>query len=494
VRKLVSLLGILLVLGSHACARAAADRPARPKVQPPNILLINTDDQRADTLDVMPKLRHWFASGRGFPRAQVNIPSCCPSRATLLSGRYTHNNGVRRQEEAALLNMEATLPAVLWRAGYATAMAGKFLNSWPLTAPPPFFDSYAAIHGGYDSFNVFQGDTTMGGRFHRLHRDATNPTLYSTGWLAEQLGANLDAVHRRDPAKPWFAYYAPYAPHPPATPDRPFAEQPMRGCLSPDETDRTDKPGYVKRSVYQASEYARLCADQLRTLISVDNAVDGLLRRINGYGPGVLDRTLVIFTSDNGYLWGEHGRTEKFAPYLPSVRVPLLMRWPAGHVTAGVDRRLASTVDIMPTVLEAAGIPVDADAPPLDGRSLLRPVAADHDVVYSEYWEDRINSWIPTWAASYDGRLHYVEYFDVNEQLTFRELYDVARDPTEDVNLALRDDMRTTVALLHRRLVAFRNCKGTTCHPGAHSPGPHTSGSAPPSPSAHPTPGLPPAG
>jgi arylsulfatase A-like enzyme len=469
VRKLVIIVATLLVLGSGGCANYAELPPVTPNL-PPNILLINTDDQRADTLDVMPKLRNWFAHGRQFPNFQVNIPSCCPSRATLLSGRYTHNNGVRRQEEASHLKMEATLPAMLWRAGYATAMAGKYLNSWPLTSPPPFFDSYAAIHGGYDRFNVFVGDTVKGGRFLQLHRDVADPTLYSTGWLADQLGSYLDKVHLQNPNKPWFAYYAPYAPHPPATPDRRYAEQPVRGCLQPDEVDRSDKPVFVRNAVYQAGEYARLCADQLRTLLSVDDAVDGLLRHIDSYGPGVLDRTLVIYTSDNGFLWGEHGRTEKFAPYLPSVRVPMLMRWPSGQLEAGVDRRFASTVDIMPTILQAAGVARDAEAPPLDGRSLLASAAGADRVVYSEYWYDRINSWIPTWAASFDGRLHYVEYYGTNNKLSFTELYDVARDPTEDLNLAHRDDMASTIATLHRRLVAFRTCGGAACWPGQGAP------------------------
>jgi N-acetylglucosamine-6-sulfatase len=218
--------------------------------------------------------------------------------------------------------------------------------------------------------------------------------------------------------------------------------------------------------------------------------VDRLLRHIDGYGPGVLDRTLVIYTSDNGFLWGEHGRTEKFAPYLPSVRVPLMMRWP-GHIAGGVDRRLASTVDIMPTILQAAGVPPDREAAPLDGRSLLTSAVGANRVVYSEYWEDRINSWIPTWAASFDGRLHYIEYYDASNRITFTELYDVASDPTEDVNLAHRDAMAPTIWVLHRRLVAFRRCAGATCQPHPRPSPPAITPSPPLTPSSPFTPSLP---
>ena len=87
---------------------------------------------------------------------------------------------------------------------------------------------------------------------------------------------------------------------------------------------------------------------------------------------GVLNNTLVILSSDNGYMWGEHGRWEKFVPYEPSIRVPLLVRWP-GRIIAGTDSaRIVSYLDLLPTMLEAAGVPMPS-TPPLDGESLLRP-------------------------------------------------------------------------------------------------------------------------
>jgi len=165
------------------------------------------------------------------------------------------------------------------------------------------------------------------------------------------------------------------------------------------------------------------------------------------------------------------------------------MRWP-GHVEAGVDRRLASTVDIMPTILEAAGVRPDREVAALDGRSLLAPADGADRVVHSEYWEDRINSWIPTWAASFDGRVHYIEYYDAAGMLTFTELYDVAHDPTEDLNLARRDDMAPTVATLHQRLAAFRTCAGATCHQQALPSGPAST----PSPGGTPPSAAPPSG
>ena len=129
--------------------------PASAAGSKPNILLINTDDQRWDTMRVMPKTMKWLKGGRNFDRATVSIPSCCPSRASLLTGQFPHNEGVRRQTDGAHIKHSDTLPVQLRKAGYKSAMTGKYLNSWPLDSPPPGFDHYSAMHGGYQGFKTF---------------------------------------------------------------------------------------------------------------------------------------------------------------------------------------------------------------------------------------------------------------------------------------------------------------------------------------------------
>ncbi|HEX6684959.1 MAG TPA: sulfatase [Candidatus Limnocylindrales bacterium] len=434
-RKLLVAL-VVVALGlvpttARASGPEAADRP--------NILLINTDDQRADTLDVMPKLRRWFADGRTFTRSLVNIPSCCPSRATLFSGDYPHNHGVRHQVDAKNLDVDATLPGYLSRAGYRTAMAGKYLNSWPLEQAPPHFDRFSSIHGGYQPFNVLDSELSPNRKMHVKE--------YSTTWLGGRLESFIESFQREKSEKtdrPWFAYYAPVAPHRPWQPEAKYADYPVRECLEPDELDRSDKPRYIQRHRYEPDEFRRICENSLRALMSVDDAVDSLLRRIDSLG--ALDNTLVIYTSDNGYLWGAHGRDSKFAPYLQAMRVPLLMRWP-GRIPRGEDSRLVTTVDVLPTVLDAAG---ESVPPQAKGLSLLKEQA--HETVFSEYFYDDHNGGIPDWAASFDGRRHYIETYADSGEIAFVELYDTEVDPGEDENIATEDNVQR----LHEQLLQWR--------------------------------------
>jgi N-acetylglucosamine-6-sulfatase len=394
--------------------------PAAPPARP-NILLVNTDDQRAGTMSAFPKIARWAAGARTYPRFQTGIPSCCPSRAAMFSGRYPHNNGVLRQADAARLDMATTVQASLRGAGYHTAMAGKFLVSWRLRDAPPSFERYTTIGRGYRDY-----DANVDGRIRRVQQ-------YSTTFLGERLRTYLRGFEADD-ARPWFAYYAPQAPHPDgdglrstAVPDTAYAGAPVPRCVRPNEADRSDKPPYVRTVAYREAEYQAVCASQLRALRSVDDQVDALLRQLAA--DGELANTLVILTSDNGYQWGEHGWTAKFLPYLPSVRVPLLMRWD-GHLAAGTDNRLATVVDLAPTMLAAAGVPV----PRRDGRSLLGPPG--HGDLYSEYFRDPANgNGIPTWAALYDGGRHYVETYGPDGARTFREYYDLRSDPGENLNL-----------------------------------------------------------
>ena len=121
---------------------------------------------------------------------------------------------------------------------------------------------------------------------------------------------------------------------------------------------------------YTTAQAQTMCQSQLRAIMSVDDQFDATMQLLSDRG--ALDNTLVILSSDNGYMWGEHGRWEKFVPYEPSIHVPLLVRWP-GHFAAGTDTtRLVSSLDLLPTMLEAAGITLPT-SPPLDGESLLGP-------------------------------------------------------------------------------------------------------------------------
>jgi arylsulfatase A-like enzyme len=165
--------------------------------------------------------------------------------------------------------------------------------------------------------------------------------------------------------------------------------------------------------------------------MSVDDVMDEIMQQLQASGE--LDNTLVIFTSDNGYLWGEHGRDKKFVPYLPSVKVPFYMRWD-GHLPAGtVDNRLTVNVDVASTVLEAAGVSVPVGKPALEGESLLQP--SNRSVIYSEYFKDSANGPMPEWASLYFGDSQFIVTYKADGTVSFREYYDHLTDPLQNENV-----------------------------------------------------------
>jgi arylsulfatase A-like enzyme len=455
------LLGVavaLLALGGLAVAAfrgpgGAAAGPAATDGQPgrPNVLVMVTDDARAETLQVMPKTRAWLADGGvTFTQGFATTPSCCPSRASILTGRYVHNHGVRRQQLGERLDQETTLARHLKDAGYRTAMAGKFLNRWSLRRPPPHFDRWAQANGGYyDQLWQVDGD---------LRRVPT----YSTTFIGDQALAYLEEFEATDD-RPWFLYLAPFAPHDPRVPEPGYAEAtfPDLDGVGGTGAEVAGAPAYLRgRPPADPAEVADLRTGQLRTLLSVDDLVDRVMGRLQATGE--LDDTLVFYLSDNGYSWGEHRHVGKFVPYTESIKVPFLVRWP-GRLPAGtVDDRLVATVDIKPTVLAAAGIrPSDGDT--VDGRSLLD---SRRERLLAEYWQDQANApGIRDWAALRTAGWQYIEnYHQPGASGTFREFYDLIRDPGMERNLLADDDPgNDPPAALAAELAAARACKGERC-------------------------------
>ncbi|MGH9283344.1 MAG: sulfatase family protein, partial [Acidimicrobiales bacterium] len=393
---------------------------------PPNILVILTDDQRATgTLEVMPATRFWFAGGgKTFTTGFANTPLCCPARSTSFSGRYQHNHGVNTNQDAENLDQDATLQRWLHDAGYHTALAGKFLLHWQ--GPLPHFDHFAHTNGGYDDayFNVDDPDG------HDLGVGQTRAS-YSTDFIAERALAYLDHFEADD-ARPWFLYLAPQAPHGPFTPAARHADAAVPDwTMTPGVTDdyssdqKADKAPFLRdnRFPVEAAEEERV--GQLRTLLSVDEMVESVFRRLEAQGE--LDNTLAVFTSDNGRFWAEHGVRSKSLPYTESVQVPFMVRWPGHFAAGGTDGRLVGLVDITPTALAAAGITPGPEYA-LDGRSFLDPAAARTEALL-EYAEDPGFDY-PAWASLRGPAWQYLEYYaDDGTTVDWAEYYDLAADP-----------------------------------------------------------------
>jgi arylsulfatase A-like enzyme len=434
---------LLVAAGGAAAGVGRTVVPARP-----NVLLLLLDDARTGMTSEMPRTEAWLrARGAYFPNAMVTTPSCCPSRATILSGRYAHNHRVTQQAGIGNLDHARALPHELRAAGYRTAAVGKLFNAWDIARRPPYVDDSALTGGGYVNAEfVVDGVRTR--------------APYATTFIAAQVNRYLDRYESND-ARPWFVYAGFTAPHAPFTAESRYADlpYPWHGNPATREADRRDKPAYVRNFNVSEADGAAVRQAQLRTLRSVDDAVEAIRRRLAAHGE--LDDTLVIFLSDNGKLWGEHRLQEKFTPYLQAERVPLMMSWPA-RVRVATDQRLATTLDITPTILHAAGV---APSYRMDGRSLL--TAARRDRVLTEYWRDPANgAGIPTWASTYvPGRHRYTEIYGPDGAVTDREYYDLSRDPWQLVNL-LRDGVpgnEPALGPLSSALAAQRRCAGPSC-------------------------------
>lgn len=444
-RAWVAVVAAVLSAGPVHPARAAqaAAAPNRP-----NVLLLLMDDARTGQTFAMPRTLAWLREhGRVFPNAMVTTPSCCPSRATILSGRYAHNHGVTQQGAIGRFDHARSLQHELHTAGYRTAAVGKLFNTWDLTRRPPHFDDWALTGGGYTG-----ADFVVDG--------VPAKASYATTFIAGQVGRYVDR-YERDDARPWFIYAGFTAPHAPQVPEPRYANlsYPWDGNPATRETDRSDKPAYVRHFNRTQEQGAAERQEQLRTLRSVDDAVEAIRRRLEARGE--LDDTLVILLSDNGKFWGEHGLQEKFMPYLQAERVPLLMSWP-GRLARGSDPRLAANLDITPTVLAAAGLTPGYQ---VDGRNLLD--SGDRQALLTEYWRDPANgAGIPSWASTYvPGRYRYTEIYGDAGNVTDREYYDLDRDPWQLTNL-LRDGSTGNDppgAALAAALARQRTCAGHGC-------------------------------
>jgi arylsulfatase A-like enzyme len=441
-----SLVGLSLGI-AFALVLAAAPlvvRPARAvDGARPNILVFVTDDQRIDGLSVMPKTASWFrAGGTTFPNGVVTTPLCCPSRASIFTGRFAHNHGVRRNEDPVAvraLDQSLTIERYLHDAGYHTAIGGKFLNTWPNTTTPPYFDR-SRLGEAYEPGGAYQTDV-----------------------LGDFAVQSLNAWEPSD-ATPWFLYLAPKAPHEPYTAQAKYANAPVPAWNGPPsvfEPDRSDKPAWVRAESHTPAEANSIRIAQSRTLMSVDDLVDRVMGRLDALGE---TNTLAVFLSDNGYFWGEHGVVDtKRLPYLESVEVPFHLRWP-GHVAPGaVDPRLVGGIDLAPTFLDAAGLAAPQNHP-MDGVSLLSGFRRSR--IHLEYYRSTDSQKWPSWAASLTPTSEYVEWYDDDLQtISFREYYDLANDPWQLTNLFGDGNPGNdpNLAPLHAAVAADSVCSGAAC-------------------------------
>jgi len=450
-RSLVT--GAMVVLS----AVAPAPGPAPPaQAQPagrPNVLIVITDDQRIESMGPMRRTRAWFKrEGTEFVNAYVTTPLCCPSRASILTGRYAHNHMVRTNADAPELDPESTIQRYLGDSGYRSGIVGKYLNSW--TGPPSRFEQWHT----FENVSKYKGARfNSNGVVHKVKK-------YSTDYIADRARGLVRQFELTD-AKPWFLVVSTWAPHTPAQAAKRHRNSKVgqwAGNPAVFETDRTDKPPYVQARSSGFKGGRRLRERQLRTLKAVDEMVERLFTTLSELGEA--GATLAFFLSDNGIMWAEHGMKSKTTPYTPAIKVPFFVRWP-GHVPQGVaDPRIVANIDIVPTIMQAAGITPDPEYP-LDGRSLLDGTTRDRLLLELTGGNNQIDA--PTWASTLTPAYQYVEYYDdLSGAVTFREYYDMVNDPFQLENLLADADPENDPPIdeqsaLGLRLSRDRRCEGT---------------------------------
>ena len=457
VRRLLPALLVLLAFPGPAAAR-------------PNVLVIETDDQTVADMAALPYTRARIGgAGTTFANSVVSLSQCCPSRATLLTGQYAHNHGVLDVKGVLggyhRLHGEETLPVWLQRAGYQTALVGKYLNGYDGREIPPGWTEFHGLLGG-STYRFYDYTLNENGA---LHPFGWAPADYQTDVItarSAQLIGSMSAAGR-----PWFlwtTYVAPHTARPydiadpvtvrttvPAPRHRDaFTGVPRPRSAAYDEADVSDKPPPIRRRPRLRPGTQRAIVEAWRqrmaSLLAVDEGVARLFAALRA--AGALEDTLMVFTSDNGYLLGEHRvPAGKVLPYEPSIRVPLLMRGP-GIARGSVRRDLVWNGDLAPTILDAAG----AQAPvALDGRSLLAPPDPRRDVLL-EGPPARGTNGLPRFTGLRTDRYTYVEHLR-----GARELYDLRADPDQLRNRA-REEPRL-VRALSVRLAALRGCRGLSC-------------------------------
>jgi N-acetylglucosamine-6-sulfatase len=450
---------------SHGQAAAAAQSR-------PNVVVIESDDQTVESMRVMNRVNSLIGDkGATFQNNFVNFSLCCPSRATFLTGQYAHNHKVvdNAPPDGGFPKFEPlhgnnNLAVWLHDAGYNTAMIGKYLSYMkPSTEPPGWSEWHAVVQGSETVYGYTMNDNGT------LTNHGEKPTDFLDDVLTSKA---VSYIHRTAP-KPnpfflWLTYTAPHVSGPDPNPNPPygcdgaakpaprnahaFDTEPLPQPPNFNEADVSDKPAAIRsHPVMNATQIANTqrhyrCA--LESVLAVDRGVQDVVDVLNDTGQ--LANTLVVFTSDNGFLNGQHRLfLVKRHIYEQSIRVPLQMRGPGipPGVTVG---DLSINADLAPTILDVTGATA-GDV--MDGRSLIpfaqQPgVARGRELLIEE----------PTFEAIRTERYMYAEY-DSGE----KELYDLQKDPWE---LQSRDGSpayASVQAQLGGDLHQLQNCAGSSC-------------------------------
>lgn len=483
-----------------------------PAAQQPNIVFIFADDHAFQAISAYnhplkllhtPNIDRLAREGMRFDRCLVPNSICGPSRATVLTGKYSHKNGFYNNSNSRFDGSQQTFPKLLKAAGYQTALIGK----WHLVSDPT----------GFDYWHILPGQ----GLYY-------NPPMIDNGRPVKHEGYTTDIIsdltlqwlRNRDRSRPFLLMTQHKAPHREWEPalrhlgwdqDRQHPEPPTlfdnysrRGLAWRDQdmtlektfNDRDAKlvpppsltPEQLKvwNAYYEPRNekfrqanlrgedlvrwrYQRYMHDYLGTIKAVDEAVGALLKFLDD--EGLAQNTLVVYSSDQGFFLGEHGWFDKRWIVEESLRTPLLVRWPGIIKPGSVNKDIVSNVDFAETFLEAAGLPVPAD---MQGRSLLplfrgRTPKDWRTSFYYHYYEFPVPHRVRPHYGVVTDRYKLVHFYkpDLDEW----ELYDRRKDPLETRSFYGDPDYARVVADLKKELNRLRVELDDTAQPPRHAHG-----------------------
>ena len=449
---------LLLATFTGVVAAGCVTSPPAPATEsrPPNLIFLLTDDHRADALGVAgnpiiqtPQLDALARDGVRFRNAYVTSPICMISRASFLSGQYERGHGIH--DFATEFSPEAfaqTYPALLRRAGYWSGFIGKYGvgNEMPVRQ--------------FDVWHGFPGQ----GQYET--KDAQGRPIHITSLMGRQA---VDFVEKAPRDRPFVLSISFKAPHVQDGDPRQFIPDSAYLGLYEDLTipvPRKASPEYFQRlpevlggdssearirwrlQFANPEMYQRSVKNYYRLISHVDAVVGEIREALRR--SGAADNTVIVFTGDNGYFLGEHGLSHKWYGYEESIRVPLIVhdpRLPAAR-RGQVRDEMALNIDIAPTLLSLAGVPVPAR---MQGTSLI-PLLHDRRVDWREdflfehlFTHDRI----PRSDGVIGDRYKYLRYVD--EQPVYEQLFDAEKDPDEVINFADRPEYAPVLERMRKR-------------------------------------------
>ena len=448
---------------------------AAPK---PNVLFILCDDLRPDALGCYgskhvktPHIDRLASEGVRFANTFCTTSLCSPSRASILSGLYAHTHGVTNNF-TEYPNSMPSFPSVLHDAGYATAYFGKYHMGENNDEPRPGFDRFVT-HKGQGSY--FDTEWNLNGKERKVIKGyyTTVVTDLAMDWLKQQSAE-----------KPWCAFIGHKAPHSFYTPEEKYAHafDEVRVPYPATAFQLDDKPAWIKQRLYTwhgiygplfewrkkfpddrpeaVKDFENMVHGYWGTVLSVDDSV----ARVRAWLEETkqLDNTIIVFMGDNGLLEGEHGMVDKRTAHEPSLRIPLVVRYP-GLGAGKVVPQQALTVDMAPSLLELCSAPA---LPKSHGQSWVKLVQSG-DPAWRTSWFYHYNyekqfPYTPNVRAIRTDRWKYIHYphGDGSADKHLSELYDLQNDPGETKNLINDPKLAATITELKAELAKLMLATG----------------------------------